>query len=415
MRSARSILVSALAVVLTAGLVWSGREAGKRMARAGWLRSDEKERKVATLPVSRPSPSRATIEDTKAVANALRRLKFLSESSFYLKTDWEALEELQKILAGLSSAELASVFAGLGKELSGSLVEAEVLRAWVRLDPAAALIGARSYAQKLFASWAGEDTAAALDWLESDGFPAILVDQMDSFRAAALSGLAERDFDLASAEFLKLPPGISRWGWNGRDQVMRGWASAAVEDPELREKLVAFAKATGRPEDHAQMNDTLMRAWPQEDALGMLTYIHELRDYMESSAIPAEKRPAMDAMAVGAAIYREYDRPALEWWMERYSDRKEVPGSLQDALIQWRRKNAQVVEQWFAEQPPSPQRDAMQASLIPTMIAAGKMDEAVKAIETIDDAELRQSAIERLDYVWSKRDPAAAAAWRGTE
>ena len=40
------------------------------------------------------------------------------------------------------------------------------------------------------------------------------------------------------------------------------------------------------------------------------------------------------------------------------------------------------------------------------------MDDAVQAIGQISDPGLRQSAIERLDFVWSKKDAAAAAAWR---
>ncbi len=44
--------------------------------------------------------------------------------------------------------------------------------------------------------------------------------------------------------------------------------------------------------------------------------------------------------------------------------------------------------------------------------AMGKMDDAAQAIGNIGDSDLRQSAIERFDYVWSQRDPAAAAAWR---
>jgi hypothetical protein len=101
--------------------------------------------------------------------------------------------------------------------------------------------------------------------------------------------------------------------------------------------------------------------------------------------------------------------------MERYADHNEVPGPLQEAMIQWRRKNGQAVDQWFAEQPPSPQRDAMQAALIPSLMASGKMGEAAQAIENISDEGLRQSASERLDYVWSRRNPAAAAAWREKE
>ena len=160
------------------------------------------------------------------------------------------------------------------------------------------------------------------------------------------------------------------------------------------------------------MNSSLLRQWPQEDALGMLTYLQELREYQETADIPADQRPAIDATAVGVAIYREYDRPALEWWMERYGDRTEVPAALQDAMIGWRQKYPEKVNQWFAEQPSSPQRDALQAVLVPSLVAAGKMDDAVQVIGQISDPGLRQSAIERLDFVWSKKDAAAAAAWR---
>ena len=98
--------------------------------------------------------------------------------------------------------------------------------------------------------------------------------------------------------------------------------------------------------------------------------------------------------------------------MERHSDEEEVPDSLRHAMTEWRQKYPDKVNQWFAGQPDSPQRDALQASLVPSLIATGNMDDAAQVIGQIGDPDLRQPAIERLDYVWSKRDAAAAAAWR---
>lgn len=421
MPRAKSIVSTALVLALVAGLAWSGREAGKRMARAGWFHRDAAEKKAAVLRPESAVTAAKKETDPQAAANALRRLMFLSEGSVYLPTDWETLAEVQSVLGSLSAAELAEILNTMRQEVlsdsssSGYSLSRLVLAEWVKKDPAAALLAGfqnpRLGAAEAFASWAMGDPATALDWLESDGFPAGLADKKDGLRAAALRPLLGRDFDRATAEFLKLPAESNPW--EGRAGLMAGWANEAVHDPTLRERLVAFAKTTGRPEDHAHMNHSLLREWPQEDALGMLTYLHELRGYLESADLPAEKRPTLEATAVGAAIYREYDRPALEWWMERYGDRPEVPGPLQDAMIGWRQKDPDKVNQWFAEQPPSPQRDALQASLVPTMIALGKMADAAQAIGNIGDPDLRQSAIERLDYVWSRRDPAAAAAWRG--
>ena len=416
----KSILSTACLLAVVAGLAWSGHEAGKRMARAGWFRGDAVDKKTGfALPGSATRPEK-TDADPQAAANALRRLRFLTESSVHLASDWETLSEVRVILAGLSAAELAEIHAALEPELLRSnsstsfFLAREVLAAWVKLDPAAALTIAvkvpQLYGAQIFGSWAMEDPAAALDWLNGDEFPSRLAEEKDDLRANALYSLLDRDFDRATAEFLKLPPGEA--GGMGRSAVISGWAYSAVHDPALRERLIAFAKGTGNPEDHAAMNSSLLRQWPQEDALGMLTYLQDLREYQETADIPADQRPAIDATAVGAAIYREYDRPALEWWMERYGDHTEVPGTLQEAMIGWQRKYPDKVNQWFAEQPPSPQRDALQAGLVPSLIASGKMDDAVQAIGQISDPGLRQSAIERLDFVWSKKDAAAAAAWR---
>jgi hypothetical protein len=52
-----------------------------------------------------------------------------------------------------------------------------------------------------------------------------------------------------------------------------------------------FAKSTGRPDDYAQLNSSLLRAWPQKDADAMRVYLEGLRDYLNSDAVPVEARP----------------------------------------------------------------------------------------------------------------------------
>ncbi|MCW1884625.1 hypothetical protein OKA04_07760 [Luteolibacter flavescens] len=421
MPRAKTILSACLLVAVIGGLSWSCREAGKRMARAGWFHGGAGARD-ASPPVPVRGASTVNVVDRRpdAAANALLRLTHLCEGSIYLASDWETQAEVKSILEGLSAEELAEIFRMMEEDFTHSplgksfLLGRLLMEEWVRKDPAAALVAAFRHPRlgpaEAFTSWSMADAASALAWLESESFPAELAKKKDELREAALRPLLGRDFALASAEFLKLPPGGTEW--QGRAGLMRGWAADVVHDPALREQLVAFAKTTGHPGDHSRMNDSLLRAWPQEDALGMLTYLNELRDYMETADVPADQRPGFDAMAVGAAIYREYDRPALEWWMERHADQPEVPGALQDAMIQWRAKYPDKVAQWMAEQPPSLQRDAMQASFIPSLATSGKMEEAAQIIQDIADPGLRQSAIERLDYMWSRYDATAAEEWR---
>jgi hypothetical protein len=73
------------------------------------------------------------------------------------------------------------------------------------------------------------------------------------------------------------------------------------------------------------------------------------------------------------------------------------------------------MEQWFAEQPESPQRDALNAAAATTYTANSKFQEAARRLDQINDPKIRQSAVERLNFVWSAKDAQAAAAWRTTQ
>ena len=185
-----------------------------------------------------------------------------------------------------------------------------------------------------------------------------------------------------------------------------------IDDPAMRGRLLDFAKTTGRPGDYAELNYHLISNWPQEDVIGTIDHLQQLKGYLESGSIPAEARAEVDSTAVAAAIHREYDRPALEWWMERYGDSRELTTPMRDAMVGWAHKYPDKMLQWFSEQPPSPQRDALANSVVPSLVQQKKFAEAAGTIETIQDPEYRQSATERLDFLWREADPAAAAAWK---
>jgi len=187
-----------------------------------------------------------------------------------------------------------------------------------------------------------------------------------------------------------------------------------ADDPLMRGRLLEFAKSTGNPRDHAELNHELLTAWPQEDTAGMMNYLYELKDYQESGAIPADKRLETDGTAVAAAIYREYDQAALMWWMQEHSDSREAPGPMREAMAQWQNKYPDKVQAWFDEQPPSVQRDALASALIPGLIQKQQFTDAARWIGGMQDAEIRQDSSERLMLLWSEQDANAAAEWKAT-
>lgn len=424
----RRRIVRLTGIVALAALAWLGHHGGHYIARAGWFQRDAAPGKPSLTLPSTPArePSAPAKPKPAEIATILQRLRAIAAASPHLMVDFEANARIDAILAKLSAAELAAVFAGLAQGTSIDFYNNRILLqkiglAWVVLDPTAAMTAAlqktsrygQSHATQIFGEWSADDPQAALAWLNSPDLPAALAALRDDLRRSALNYLAARDFDLAAAEFLKMGTRKEHW-LDPRGNLLSDWAGTYLDDPAMRERLVEFTKTTGRPEDYAKLNDTLLRQWPQEDPLGMLDYLQSLRGYLESDAVPADKRPEVDATAVGAAIYREYTRPALEWWMERYSESPETPQPLREAVKYWARQRPDELQQWFTEQPPSLQRDALGASAAIAFTSNLKFEQAALRVADISDPVIRQSAIDRLDYVWSRQDQPAAATWRAT-
>ncbi len=411
MNHAKSIIVGSLLAVTFVGLAWLGNETGKRAARAGWLQGsitsiNANEDHFLVPPRPRVTTGGKAELSMTEVADELEEL--LGGSGGY-GPDWDRRMRAQAILEGLEPAELKDLF----RELKVRIAEPWdpllnlVLLEWVRRDPAAAFAATSDVpgrAASVFAEWAMEEPTRALEWLDSENCPLEMENSRDQMRARALRAILERDFDLATSELLKLPSDDHRGGeaWlRTRQSVLTNWAYSALMDPGLRERLVEFVKTTGAPEDHATLNNEMLRHWSQDDAMGMLTYLYELKDYLESANFPAEKRAALEAKAVGAAIYREYDGPALEWWMGRHADSHEVPSALRHAMSSWHQKYPDTARGWFEGEAPSPQRDAMLAGLLPS-IATRDPSEAEQMLGMIGDADLRERAAERLDYMKSE-------------
>lgn len=420
MPRARSFLKTGFFLACLALLGFLGSQAGRYIARSGVVH------RAAPKAVAKKSdaPAGSAISKETArpevVAASIRKLKGLLENSPDFRTDLEAQTEANSVIAKLSAAELGDVFTSLEGRLDDpqQILLQKVGAAWMAADADSALKAVladdpnyRSFAAtRMFQAWAQDSPTAALAWLNSAELPKEPSTLREDFRQAALRGIVERDFSMATAEYLK-SSGPSAYGTGG---MMSWWAQHYVDDPTMRNRLIDFAKSTGRPEDFSELNRELIREWPQEDALGTMSYLQDLRSYLESDSVPAEARPKVAATAVGAAIDREYDRAALEWWMERYGQAEETPAPLRQAMDRWADKYPDKVKQWFAEQPPSPQRDALAAAVVPALLQQEKFTEVVQSIEAMQGTRYRQAAIERLNILWSAKDPKAAAAWRTT-
>lgn len=421
MPRAKSLLKTGVFLACLAVIGFLGSQAGRYIARSGVVH-----RSASKSPTKMGEAAAAAETHTKeearpeTIAASIRKLKGLLENSPDFRTDLEAQTEADTVIAKLSAAELAEVFTSLEGQYDDpeQILLRKIGAAWMALDADSALKAAlgkepnyRSYvARKIFQAWAQDSPTAALAWLNSADLPKDPSTLREDFRQAALKGIVERDFSMATAEYLK-SNGPSAYGSGG---MMSWWAQQYADDPTMRNRLIDFAKSTGRPNDFSELNRELILAWPQEDALGTISYLQDLRSYLESDSVPAEARPKVDATAVGAAIDREYDRAALEWWMERYGDAEEAPAPLRQAMDRWARKYPDKVTQWFEEQPPSPQRDALAASVVPALLGKEKFTEVVQSIESMQGTRYRQAAIERLNILWSKKDPDAAATWRAT-
>ena len=425
MPRAKPLLKGGLMLAFLILLAVGGKLAGKHLARSGILHRDTPGAKTAARDAGLKDGGSMEPVRADLVATSIRRLETLAAGSPNLRMDWEAQSQMDAIIAKLSAAELAEVFAGLKPPAMGyggsSMLAVKVGAAWMAKDPDAALKAvlakgdpSRSddLARQIFGNWAQDDPRAALAWLDTAELRPEHPEMEEQFRRLAAMDAVERDFELATTEFLKTDPSAKLNYDDGG--LMQVWAYRYGDDPAMRNRLVEFAKSTGRPGDYAELNENLLRQWSQEDAMGMLTYLHELRDYLESDAVPAAERPTVDAKAVAAAIYREYDRPALEWWLERYGENRDTPAPMRDAMSQWTHKYPDKVLQWFDEQPPSPQRDALASSVIPALIGQKKFQEAAGTIATMQDAGYRQAAAERLEILWNEQDPDAAAAWRAS-
>lgn len=403
-------LVSVCLAALLTGAYWGGR----RVARSGLVKAGPS---TALQPIgeeavsaARPPGSSARPERNATLA---RLMELGNTAPTFSLSAMEENWEMSNLVATLSTTDLAGLLAQIDLRTQYSLAIC-VAQAWIAREPTTAMLACLEkdpamkggFAAMIFANWAMDHPAVALAWLESDDLPAPLAALREGIRAAVLPQLAERDFT-AAADSCRHADDATR------SKILSQWGSQFGDNPEIRDQLVDFAKSSSNPADYAALNRQLVTAWPQDDAMGMMNYLIGLKDYLESGSVPAASRALVEGSAVAAAISREYDRPALEWWMERHASDTEIPMALQQGFGNWGRLHPDKAEQWLAEQPESPQKEALQASIVVAMAAtAVECDKAAAMLEKIQDPEIRQQAATKLYLLWHESHPTAAETWK---
>lgn len=406
MKRNKTIVGSAIVLVAIVGLGWVGNALGRRSAKAGWFQSKSTSTHSAIGDFSKVEQ----LDHLKvkmgvgSVARLADDLESLMEGDDRL-LDFGVKMRLHQRLAGLDVETLEELFVELQNRGVGDqseLLEMTLLE-WARRNATAAFTAVAErpmLAMRIFDQWANEALEQAFAWLDSEDLPDGLRDEKEAMRGAALMRIVNRDFNLAMTQFLKLPSHPRRSSMVDRERIVKRLAGQCFEDPELRQRLVDFLNQQGAPEDQAALHYSLVSDWPQADDMGLLTHIYELKEHLERASFPQGKGIEVEASAVGAAIYREYDGPALEWWMGRHADTTEVPEALRSAMEVWYEKYPEKVSSWFEGQADSPQRDSLLYGLIPT-IAVSDSSEAERMMSQITDPQLRDWAAERLDYMTS--------------
>ena len=404
------LLLGAVAV-----LGFLGNRAGHLLARAGYFRAAEMKRAADDARHRRDNrPQRAVPPRRGDVVDAAHaKLQDIWRGSPHVASDWEAKARIDRILDGLAAEELAELFDRM--EVVDGWQMSEISRRigmrWAAIDPEAAMKAALAksrnrgayFASSIFKGWAAEHPQDALAFLDREGLDPKLLAMRDHLRMDIIEYLPERDFALAVEGLEKLE--------NAAAGVLEGWGSRYVEDAAMREKLMEYAKGTGRPGDYAALNDGMVRQWPQDDVLGLMNHLQDLQAYLESDAVPAADRPQVDATAVGAAIYREYNEPALEWWMGRYADSAEAPQPVREAMSYWSRRKPDAAAQWLEQQPESQQRDALSAAAAPGFMAQNNFAQAAEIIDGIRDENLRRNSMDGMKKRWQMEDPEGAKMW----
>lgn len=404
-----SVVVLSVAIVLLAG--FGGNLKGRADAKAaGAIRNDSRHRDVPEARATEREPSAGS---SRPAYEAIRkRLNLIWQESPDPACDFEMLAEMDRLLAKMTSAEIAeflqSIPPGLERRAPYFQLGREIVCWWTLKDGPAALayMGSRPDADvsmgrmlttQTFMLWAADQPGAALEWLRSGNLTTKQREYAENLRLNATITMVESDPDRA---FLELP-------YLGPEEVanyLGTWAGCVGEKPEMRQKLLDRAAATGRPEDLVRVRNSIVAKWATTEPDAALAYIDSLQ-------VTDLERQNLD-MALASATARKDPKAALDTWLERNASATVIPDELNKIVGAWMMPGPEAAAQWLDSLPEGPQRDAIYSGSIRALAGFDQYSKAAELASHIESSEYRAKAFQTLDKQWSLSQPDAAATWK---
>lgn len=398
-----------VAVIILAGL--GGNLKGRADARAaGVVVNDSKHREVAD---ARTQDRQASALSSRPAYEAIRnRLNSIWRESPDPARDFEMIAEMDRLLERMSSAEIAeflrSIPSGLERRSPYFWMSREIVCWWTLKDGPAALayLGSlpdgegttgRMLTTQTFMMWAADQPEAALGWLRSGNPTPGQQANAENLLLNATITMVETDPGRAFQELAYLKP----------DEVagyLETWAGCVGEKPEMRQQLLDRAAATGRPEDLAQVRNSIVAKWATMEPDTALAYIDSLQ-------VTDLERQKLDA-SLASATSRKDPKGALDTWLERNASATVIPEELNKIVGTWMMPGQDEAIRWLDGLAAGEQRDALYSSSIRTLAGFEQYSYAASLANRIDSSENRANAFQTLDKQWSLSQPDAAAAWK---
>jgi hypothetical protein len=318
--------------------------------------------------------------------------------------DPEAEARTSHLLEQMSSAEIEGFLRTLPPGSADHAYEMtrSILFAWGMQDAPSALAylstcDSTRMTISLVERWVLDQPDAALAWMDGGSLTLVQKRQMRDMRLQSLLGLSNSDPDRAFKELSNMKHE------DAADQIWL-WSISHAQDPQMRQRLLDYAAASGNPEDLASVRSSIAGSLARADPDAAKEFVRNLK-------IGDEDAAELDAaVTVGAA----YDDPEAAYsdWVQRNPGVMDVPATLQNGFSEWMDDDPDRAIKWLKTLPAGGLRDRLYESSIPALAGSEHFDEAAGIVKTIDSPSLRAEALNALQTRWLLVDSQKAAAWK---
>ncbi|MEO5917175.1 MAG: hypothetical protein ABIS50_23295 [Luteolibacter sp.] len=400
------IIIAGVAIVILAGL--SGNLKGRADAKAAGVSANNSRHR----PVLEPERESSAGSSRPGYDAIRKRLNLIWQESPDPTYDFEMLAEMERLLGKMTSAEIAeflrSIPPGFERRAPYFQMGREIVCWWTLKDGPAALayLGSqpdvegsmgRILTTQTFMLWAADQPEAALTWLRSGDLTKKQRESSENLLLNATITMVETDPERAFQQLAYLAP----------DKVadyLGIWAGCVGENPEMRQKLLDRAAATGRPEDLARVRNSMVAKWATMEPDAALAYVDSLQ-------VTDLERQNLD-MSLAAATARKDPKAALDTWLERNASATVIPDELNKIVGAWMMPGPDAAAQWLDGLPAGVQRDAIYSGSIRALTGFDQYSKAAELANHIESPEYRAKALQTLDKQWSLSQPDAAVTWK---